>query len=152
MPCRCKTSCDSRRCACLKSGQACTVGCECYQCKNPLNEMTDLDRLHPCLLSNIKQYKKLDDDELSEMLELPCDCEEVALKDVINGYQCSHCEESYRYSFCWRTIIEEEHFWHCERCNCCREDREWHCQHCDRCTYGLTLPCDSCGRKSPYHC
>jgi len=148
MTCHCKMSCDSRRCACLKLGQACKSNCSCRGCKNPLNSIKNLDCLNPCLLSNIKAYQKLSNRQLSQAQELPCGCEEASLQSLIDGYECSDCGDEYRYSFCWKMIIEENHTWHCETCNQCREYREWHCKHCNKCTYGLSLPCEGCGRKS----
>jgi len=144
MSCQCKNSCDTRRCACLKSGTRCQNSCDCINCKNPLNDIENIEALTTCALSNITSYQKLG----KAKLELPCGCKEVAIQSLLHEYECSECEEIYYYSFCWNTIVEENHTWHCEKCNQCREYREWHCDYCNKCTYGLSLPCKGCGRKS----
>lgn len=97
-----------------------------------------------------RRRKPLSNEELKTEHELPCECESVALEDLLSVYHCEECDEPYYYSFCLNQVVEESGFWHCNQCKTCRESTEWHCEKCGDCTYGLTLPCDSCGRKSPY--
>lgn len=148
MSCQCKNHCDSRRCPCLKSGEQCQAECKCRACKNPLNTIDDIKGLTACALANIVNYQRLIKNKSDLEIELPCGCEEVPIQSLIYNYTCSECDEPYYYSFCWNDVVGEDHTWHCEKCNQCREYREWHCDYCNRCTYGLSLPCEGCGRKS----
>lgn len=147
--CNCKTGCTSRRCACLKNNQPCNDKCGCKDCKNPLNGM-DIKKLSTCAIQNIQQYKDLTKKELNELYELPCGCEEVPLKKLLDEYICSKCGEEYWFSFCWWDVVEDSNTWHCEVCGKCRDWREWHCEVCNKCTYGITLPCEHCGKRGSY--
>jgi hypothetical protein len=82
-------------------------------------------------------------------VELPCGCESIEIKNLIEVYECTQCGENYFYSFCWEEVVQEGDTWHCQDCRTCRDWREWHCKKCNDCAYGLSLPCDSCGRKPP---
>ncbi len=92
--------------------------------------------------SRSKQAKKLD-----SKCELPCGCEEVAINDLLDSYECTECETTYFYSFCWNEVAQEGDTRHCSACGKCRDWREWHCAHCNECTYGISLPCEGCGRQ-----
>ena len=141
--CNCKSGCLSRRCQCLKNNEPCGDGCGCVNCKNPLNGV-DIEGLTTCAIQNIKQYKKLTKEDLEKEYELPCGCEEVALKHILKGYTCKECEDLFWYSFCWDVVVQDSCTWHCEICGTCRDWREWHCEVCNKCTYGVTLPCEHC--------
>jgi hypothetical protein len=112
--------------------------------------MKDIEWLSDCTNAHQKKYLSLSEKERNKKHTLPCGCEEVALKDLIESYVCEGCDEVYFYSFCLKEVVDENSFWHCKACNTCRETNEWHCKKCNDCTYGLTLPCDRCGKKSPY--
>ncbi|QTA81976.1 CRC domain-containing protein [Desulfonema limicola] len=147
--CKCKSGCKTRRCACLKNNEPCDDKCKCTDCKNPLNGV-DVENMTVCAIQNIDEYKELTEEDLNEEYELPCECESVPLKKVINGYTCSKCGDYSWYSFCWDEVVEDSQTWHCEICNECRDWREWHCPECNKCTYGVSLPCEHCGRKGKY--
>ena len=148
--CQCKISCKTRRCACLKSGSACGVGCLCKSCNNPLNNLEGIEDLTACVLQHIARYQALSEKEKSTKHDLPCGCHKVRLKDLFHDYECPTCEETYFYSFCFKEVVQTDDIWHCRACGTCKESSEWHCKRCDECTYGLSLPCDGCGKKSPY--
>ena len=147
--CKCKGNCTNNRCACRKNHEGCDESCGCTDCKNPYNGV-DTNGLHICTLDAIDTYKKLTPKQLDTLYELPCGCEEVSLKDLLDDYSCSECGEVYYYSFCWRDVVQDSCSWHCEVCRKCRDWREWHCPNCNRCTYGVTLPCEHCGRSGRY--
>lgn len=147
--CQCKSGCTSRRCNCLKYGEGCGEGCKCVDCANPLNGV-DTEGLTVCAIQNIAIVKILTEDDLDELLELPCGDEEVALRHLLDEYSCAKCGESYWYSFCWGQVVQDSCSWHCEICHTCRDWREWHCPVCNKCTYGVTLPCENCGGGSDY--
>jgi hypothetical protein len=144
--CKCKTGCLTGRCVCYKNNEPCDEKCGCTGCHNPFNGM-DIDNHTICALQNIEEYKELSEEELEELYELPCGCEQVSLKRLMDDYSCSKCGEAYWYSFCWDEVVEDSCTWHCQICRACRDWREWHCEKCNRCTYGVTLPCESCGRR-----
>ena len=146
--CNCKGNCTSNRCACTKNRQPCTEACKCKDCKNPYNGV-EVENLHICTLDAIKKYKKLTQKELEKLYELPCECEQVPLKDLIDEYNCSDCGEAYYYSFCWNEVAQDACTWHCDICKTCRDWREWHCDNCNKCTYGVSLPCNNCNVSSP---
>jgi len=108
------------------------------------------DDLTECALGHIKKIRTLTKKQREKLYELPCGCEEVPLKDLLSDYECSECEETYFYSFCWKNVVQENETWHCNACGTCRDLSEWHCESCNICTYGISLPCEECGRKSPY--
>jgi hypothetical protein len=114
------------------------------------SEIESSEDLTDCTLDNIHKYKALSKKALQEKYELPCGCEEAALKDLVNEYECSDCGEAYFYSFCWKDVVQTNDSWHCKPCKTCRDWREWHCKSCNACTYGASLPCETCGKKSPY--
>lgn len=147
--CNCKGKCENNRCACKKHRQPCTEECKCEGCKNPYNGV-DVEEMHICSLDAIERYKKLTTRQLNKKYELPCECEKVALKDLLaeEEYSCSKCDEYYYFSFCWDRVVQESVTWHCEDCKKCRDWREWHCDNCNKCTYGVTLPCEGCGASS----
>jgi hypothetical protein len=144
--CSCKSGCRTKRCSCFKNGEPCDDKCGCKECKNPLNGV-DIENLSDCAIQNIKIYKNLTQEELDRKHELPCGCEEVALKELIDNYSCSVCNEVYWFSFCWHEVVQDSCTWHCSDCGTCRDWREWHCKNCNRCTYGVTLPCAYCGSE-----
>ena len=144
--CKCKSGCINRRCFCLRNNEPCDELCGCSNCENPLNGM-DVEAFSICTIQNIIEYKELSSDELEEKYELPCGCEQVALKDLLGDYSCSKCREVYWHSFCWDEVVQDSCTWHCEICDICRDWREWHCKSCNRCTYGVTFPCEHCGSK-----
>lgn len=146
--CKCKSGCVNRRCACLKSGQACTDECQCQRCQNPLNGV-DTENLSICVIQNIQAYNALSQVELNQAYALPCEHANVALKTLLTGYECPECSEDYSYSLCWNEVVQEGNSWHCEVCGTCRDWREWHCENCNKCTYGVTLPCEYCGEEGP---
>lgn len=147
--CNCKTGCRTRRCACLKNGEPCDEQCTCTDCRNPLNGV-DVDKLSVCAIQNIEELKALSEEELAEEYELPCGCERVPLRLLLDDYACQACGAVYWYSFCWGSVVEDSCTWHCKVCGQCRDWREWHCQRCNKCTYGVTLPCEHCGAPGPY--
>lgn len=149
LTCKCKGQCKNNRCTCKKNRQPCSKNCKCKNCKNPYNGV-DVEKLHICALDSIEEYKTLSPKDLEEEFELPCECETVKLKDLLNEHTCSQCSEVYYISFCWKTIVQEDCTWHCEVCKTCRDWREWHCETCNRCSYGISLPCDGCGGYSGY--
>ena len=142
--CKCKSGCTNRRCACLKNNRACNDSCSCRNCKNPFNGM-DLEGLSICATQNIQAYKKLSPKELDALESLPCEEANVPLRELLKGYECSDCGETYWYSFCWNAVVQDGDSWHCEICNECRDWREWHCDNCNKCTYGVTSGCEHCG-------
>ena len=142
--CKCKSGCQSGRCACLKNNECCGEKCGCKGCCNPLNGI-NIENLSNCTIQNIDIYRSLSKKELKEKYELPCNCEEVALKKLTENYSCSKCDELYWYSFCWDEAVQDSCSWHCNICKTCRDWREWHCKKCNKCTYGITLPCENCG-------
>lgn len=143
--CRCRSGCESRRCACLKATRACGEGCRCEGCRNPL-EGLEVDTLSACAIAHAARVKQLSAGELAQRVELPCG-HAAAMGDVLGLHECEECETACWYSFCWMETAEESQTWHCERCGTCRDWREWHCETCNRCTYGVTFPCDHCGAK-----
>jgi len=146
--CRCKGACDSRRCACFKNREGCGSGCRCTACQNPLNGV-DVSKLTVCAVQNIRRLKALTEDELNTLVEMPCGHSKVPLRELIDGYHCSGCnDELYWYSFCWNNVAQDSCSWHCEVCGQCRDWREWHCDDCNRCTYGVSLPCQNCERRN----
>jgi hypothetical protein len=147
--CSCKSGCRSRRCACLRNGEACDEQCGCTDCQNPLNGV-DVTGLSICAIQNIEAYKALSPEELAVVHELPCGDASVPLEQLLKEYTCPECNEDYWYSFCWGIVVQTGDTWHCERCGQCRDWREWHCENCDKCTYGVTLPCEHCGSRSEY--
>jgi hypothetical protein len=149
LTCKCKNGCQTKRCACLKGGQPCQKGCQCSNCNNPLKGI-DVTLMSACAIENVQQYKALSLTELSAMMNLPCGCEKVPLKKLINKYSCSKCKELYWYSFCFKEVVQDSCTWHCTKCGICRDWREWHCPTCNRCAYGVTLPCDGCGNWKEY--
>jgi hypothetical protein len=104
--------------------------------------------LSDCAIQNIEYYKALTPQDLEETHTLPCEDKSVPLKDLLNGYECQQCGETYWYSFCWEEVVQEGCTWHCKICRQCRDWREWHCEVCNRCTYGVTLGCEHCGDNS----
>ncbi len=147
--CKCKSGCNSRRCACLKRGKSCTEDCRCQHCQNPLNGL-DAEDFPMCLIQNIQAYQALSQAQLDEPYALPCEHAELPLKTLLIGYECPECIEVYSYSLCWNDVVQQGNTWHCEVCGTCRDWREWHCEECRRCTYGVTLPCEGCGASAPY--
>jgi hypothetical protein len=142
--CKCKTGCQNKRCACLKNNESCDENCGCVGCQNPLNEV-DVEKLSVCAIQNVDIYKTLSEKDLATKLEMPCGHGEVELEKLLKEYYCLECQESYWYSFCWNSVEQDSHTWHCEICNHCRDWREWHCEECNKCTYGISLPCERCG-------
>ena len=147
--CNCKSGCRTRRCPCLKNNEPCDENCTCTDCHNPLNGV-DVDALSICAIQNIDAYKALSEETLAEEYELPCGCETVPLRQLLEDYACQECGETYWYAFCWQAVVQDSCTWHCEVCGECRDWREWHCERCNKCTYGLTLPCQHCGAEGPY--
>lgn len=113
--------------------------------------MFENQNLSLCARSNLKKLKALTQEALSREYELPCGCEEVELRYLLDDYECEECGEAYFYSFCLKDVCQSSETWHCEDCRKCRDSAEWHCEECGKCTYGLTLPCEGCGRRSPYY-
>ncbi len=149
--CTCKGNCSSKRCKCMKSKEGCDESCGCTNCENPYNGV-NIEQLSECASStrNINAYKKLTDKQLNKKYELPCGCEKVPLKDLLEAYECEECSEDYWFSFCWDEVVQEGNTWHCEVCNDCKGWREWHCENCNKCTYGVSLPCQRCGASSGF--
>jgi hypothetical protein len=114
------------------------------------DELEHSDSLTDCARSHIKEVYSLSEKALNKKYELPCECEKVALKGLLDDYECEACSEIFYYSFCMGEVVYANSTWHCFLCGDCREDNEWHCKRCNQCTYGVTLPCENCGRKSPY--
>ncbi len=115
-----------------------------------MNKPEIIEDLSDCLVHNIRAYKALSKKALEKKYELPCGCEEVALADLLEDYECLQCQETYSYSLCWKEVIQEGDTWHCKDCKTCRDWREWHCETCGVCSYGVSLPCEGCGKKSRY--
>ena len=147
--CNCKSGCKNNRCACFKNLEPCDDKCGCADCQNPFNEI-DVEKYSTCALQNINIVKALSQEELDEEHELPCGCETVKLKDLLNEYECKECGSVYWYSFCCDGVAQDDNTWHCEICGECRDWREWHCEKCNKCTYGVTFPCQHCGDEGPY--
>lgn len=147
--CGCKGRCDTRRCRCLKNGEPCGQACRCVDCQNPLNGL-DVSKMTVCAIQHAEAYRSLTEKELGREIELPCGHGPVALKDLLDGFQCDGCKgEKYFYSFCWHSAEQDSCTWHCKICGECRDWREWHCDQCNRCTYGISLPCENCSRSEP---
>ena len=144
--CRCKSreACRNKRCVCLKNGEACVENCGCVSCGNPLNGV-DTENLTDCTIQNIEQCKALTASDLAQVYQLPCEHEMVTLKKLLGSYECQKCGETYWYSFCWKSVVQNSHTWHCKVCGQCQDWRVWHCENCNRCTYGTSLPCEYCG-------
>ncbi len=148
--CNCKGGCENKRCSCLKNNEPCGPDCGCGgSCKNPLNGLA-VEKMTICSIQNIHHVKALTSKELAQKYELPCECESVPLKLLIDEYACKKCGEIYWFSFCWNEVVQDNCTWHCEVCNHCRDWREWHCPNCNRCTYGITLPCENCNSPTIY--
>ena len=147
--CNCKSGCQNNRCACFKNNEPCDDKCGCVDCQNPFNGI-DVENYSTCALQHINIVKALSQEKLNEEHELPCGCETVKLKDLLNDYECEECMTVYWYSFCWGEVVQDGDTWHCEICGECRDWREWHCDNCNKCTYGVSLPCQHCGNESPY--
>ena len=147
--CSCRSGCQTRRCRCLKNNEPCDENCTCVDCRNPLNGV-DVDTLSVCAIQSIDQYKALSEQALAQRHELPCGHARAPLRQLLKGYACGECADTYWYSFCWDTVVQSGHTWHCETCGQCRDWREWHCERCNKCTYGVTLPCENCGAPGPY--
>ena len=139
--CKCKGGCKNRRCACLKNNEACGEACGCKNCQNPLNGI-DVSKLSICAIQNVKSLGYYDP---AMLVELPCEHQSVPLRQLLKGYECEGCQETYWYSFCWDCAAQDSHSWHCEVCKQCQDWRVWHCEGCNKCTYGVTLPCERCG-------
>lgn len=147
--CKCKKGCESGRCSCLRNNEPCDEACGCHDCRNPLNGV-NLDALSICAIQNIATYKALSEAELAAPHELPCGDAQVPLRDLLKGYDCPKCRETWWYSFCWDEVVQEGNSWHCEICKQCRDWREWHCERCNRCTYCVSLPCENCRARGPF--
>jgi hypothetical protein len=148
--CQCTSECQTRRCSCLKLGQACTTECRCKNCTNPFNSRDPEEKLSDCARYHIQKVVSLTPKNLNKKYALPCGCGHAILQDLLRDYLCPECDELSYYSFCLNELIEENDMWHCNSCGTCREITEWHCKTCNKCTFGLTLPCEHCGDKSPY--
>lgn len=148
--CDCQSECKTKRCACLKAGHACGDKCGCLNCKNPFNAVGNSEQLTDCARDHIKKVVSLSEKALNRKYKLPCECNSVALKDLLSNYSCPECGEIFYYSFCIGEVAYGDNMWHCCACGICREDSEWHCKRCNECTYGITLACEGCGKKSPY--
>lgn len=96
--CKCKTNCTTNRCNCLKNDQGCTKECSCIDCYNPLNGQ-DTEHLTLCAIQNIGIVKDLTDKQLNKQILLPCECESISLKSLLEEYECSKCHEIYWFSF-----------------------------------------------------
>ena len=142
--CKCKSGCKNNRCICFKNNEPCDENCECVDCQNPLNGI-DVSNLSICAIQNIEKYRSLSEKEFEKMYELPCRCEKVPLRSLINNYACQVCGEIYWYSFCWEDVVQDSCTWHCKECRTCRDWRMWHCENCNKCTYGISFPCEHCG-------
>lgn len=57
--CRCKKSCVSKKCSCVKSGIVCTELCFCESCENQVEENSDIDSEH----ENQESYESSSDVE-----------------------------------------------------------------------------------------
>ena len=112
----------------------------------------DVESMTVCAIQNVETVRALTKQELAKEYELPCECENVPLKDLIGEYECSTCGELYWYSFCWKEVVQDSCTWHCDVCGRCSDWRVWHCEECNRCTYGVTFPCEHCGSETPYDC
>jgi len=88
--CNCKSGCETNRCSCFKNLEPCDEKCGCVDCKNPLNGI-DTEEYSTCALQNINIVKNLTQEQLEEEYELPCGCESVRLKDLLNEYECTEC-------------------------------------------------------------
>ncbi len=103
-------------------------------------------------IGNAQRYRSLTDNELASEFEMPCEHGFVALKMLIDGYECKQCKgEKYFYSFCRNAVEQDNCTWHCNACGVCRDWREWHCDQCNRCTYGVSLPCENCASKNDFY-
>ena len=150
--CQCRSTCRSKRCACVNEGKACVNNdCGCSQCENPFNTIENPESLTDCARDHIKKVTLLSEKILAKKYNLPCDCERATLKALLYDDACCHkCGCGFYYSFCADAVLDDHDMWHCFDCGTCREDSEWHCEYCNKCTYGLSLKCENCGRKSLY--
>src|SRR5205823_4373423 len=98
--------------------------CSCVDCKNPFNNIENADQLSDCARHHITRVVLLSEKKLSQEYELPCGCESAVLKDLLEDYACSRCDESYYYSFCMNEVIDNNSMLHCRACGICREDSE----------------------------
>ena len=117
--------------------------------KATTNNIEHTERLSDCAQHHPKKVASLSEKKLAQEYELPCGCEGTSLKNLLENYECSECDEECYYCFCMGDVMDTS-MWYCDACGTCREDSEWHCPRCNDCTYGLTLKCDGCGKKSPY--
>jgi hypothetical protein len=145
--CSCRGGCTNRRCRCLREGKPCTSACACTDCANPLNGV-DVESLSDCAIQNISKFRALNEDALARLVPLPCGDRSVPLSQLLKGYDCPDCSETYWFSFCWGEAVQDSCSWHCSDCGECRDWREWHCDTCNSCTYGVSLPCDRCGNDT----
>ena len=142
--CSCKSGCTNNRCVCFKQNEPCGEQCGCTNCHNPLNGI-DTGHLSLCAIQYFQKHPALSEQELAVPHELSCEHEHLALKHLLNIYECQTCGEAYWYSFCWNRVEQDSCTWHCVVCRQCRDWREWHCDRCNKCTYGVSLPCQHCG-------
>lgn len=148
--CQCSSSCQTKRCPCVKSGHVCNEQCQCQNCKNPFNQREYLEQFNHCARAHLKIVSELSDVRLKKQYKLPCGCGRASLQDLLGEYGCHGCDEVYYYSFCLNEVVDDNSMWHCDDCGTCREDSEWHCKHCNTCTWGVTLECENCGSESPF--
>lgn len=59
--------------------------------------MAEDANLSLCARKNLRKLKALTTEALSTSHELPCGCQEVKLKDLLNDYDCEKCGETYFY-------------------------------------------------------
>jgi hypothetical protein len=105
----------------------------------------DVSQMSACAISNATVIAALTDEGRRRLVELPCGHAPVPLGDLIGDYSCDECGgETYWYSLCLDSAVQDSCTWHCEVCKTCRDWREWHCPTCNRCTYGVSLPCERC--------
>ena len=88
----------------------------------------DLENLTLCAIQNVKACKALSDEELAQLHALPCGDSNVPLAKLLTKYLCRKCKEEYWYSFCWKTVAQDNCTWHCDDCQRCRDWRVWHCE------------------------
>lgn len=147
-PCQCQSTCQTKRCTCLKEGRPCGLECRCQNCSNPFNKVANAEQLSDCARDHIQQVLALPTEALDKQYDLPCRCASIPLKDLLQNYTCQRCNEPYYYSFCFDGVMDTSSIWHCSVCGTCSDDGVWHCKRCNTCSYGLTLRCEHCGKKS----
>ena len=144
LACRCTTGCRTNRCHVSETDSLVRKVAVARTAATPSTASTSPGCHRALSITYVDRYNARSEAELDTTIQLPCGCESVPLRGLLTAHDCTHCGESYWYSFCSEDIVQDSCTWHCSNCGACRDWREWHCDRCNRCTYGVTMPCENC--------